>query len=532
MAALTSQVSKEAFDRVTAMAMPIGRRVGAGELLEATRLPRPWPELVERMVAISDELECQVQVERYRPAARQWNPLSGRWPYDTGDLFDARGRLALYAIRAVPGAMRLRAEAMYRVVHETAHMMVVELGWRGLFRSEPTLVHAHVYGELFAELVSHYELGVSARDYWGGYWRPCVEGIAQAVNAGHAAVEAGLASVRDRAQLIASAYYEQIPSKLEPERLRADAQLLAAWTMQRQYAAKSWRACRLWQAQYWGHPAIQAFIADFVPEGPAEVWIAGREEPLRIATVLQALERTPVLLAGWRPPPAEIAAGLGARRAVQRAALAVCQLLRLVEYPDLHAGEATRGRLRAAVLGARGELLALYRSIRVGDPPPRGVRRRARRVTEELSARMAAIAGAPALRYLHPACHGASMHDPQIDLRPLSRLRWHRTPARRKRTLTGVKVALDQLVVDLRGAVERGAGEATRRRLHEAAQLVLETRLLDGAGPDDPRGPDLIARLGRWYDGARADGSLALSYPVEWLHRYPFVDPLVGYFVQ
>ncbi len=529
-----SQVSKEAYDAVIDMTVPIGGVISARDLLEAVKLPRPWPELVERMARISDELDCRVQVEPFKTKTRQWNPVSGRWPFDTTDLFDASGRLSVFAIRAVPTAMRTRAEVMYRVVHETAHMMIVELGLRGLFHREPDLVHANVFGELFAEYVSHYELGVAAHGYWSERWRPAAEAIGQAVNAGQAAVHAGLTTPKERAQLAASAYYEKIQPRIAPERLRADVELLAAWTMQRQYAAKSWRACKMWEEQYWGHPAIRQYLHDFVPDTPAEVWLQGRAEPLRLESVRQALECTPILLGHWTAPPPELGHGLSARRAVQRAALAVCQLLRVVDFPDLQASGGVRAELREAILGARGELEDLFHAIpRSSTEEQRDhVRAEAGRVQARLTRKLKRITRGAGLRYLHPACHGLSMHDPQIDLRPLGTLRWPRRRAHREQLLSGLRLALDRIVVDLTAEKVQGTTtRATERRMREVWQLKLESRMVGPSTPDAD-GRAFIERVNGWYTSCLAERSLVLTYPIEWNERYPFVDPLVGYFIQ
>jgi hypothetical protein len=542
-------VSALAWEKFVRSFMLPGRaNLTAKSFLQKMGLPAPWPGIVDKVVAISDELDIVTACYPATPITHQWNGTFGAWPYNTawftpdflphGSSFDAS--------RLISGLMERRATALYKVVHETAHVMLYEIALRGLFR-ESIAVNAeklnpslHLFGEMFAEYVSHYELGVDSYEYWQKHWKPISESSeGQSANVGRAAYEAGLRDPKARAILIYAAYYnpDENPMFITSKKCVSSVELTSVWMTQRSYAKKSLAVVKNWWANYWSDPSIKEFISDFIPSGPAPVWLTGLKAPLEIRTLDDLGPRVHDLFYRWAAPPKKFASHLRARRKVQRSALAVCQLYRLTEYNDLRVSDEVRRNIRSLIDQAREDLARNYRYLEANGMGGRSELdyRRAYKAAEEvvgnLSRSLQSATKSRGVTTIHPGVHGKDMSDGfhWFNISKLKELSWPPEESDQVRVLTEMEKILNRLSEDMGSILQAEISDkSTVGTIISAAGFARESYLIRSSGLL-PSGENLVARVRGWAEKALSNGEFQLGYRWSWIEEMPYIDPLIGY---
>ncbi|MCH9686813.1 MAG: hypothetical protein K0V04_35595 [Deltaproteobacteria bacterium] len=506
-------------DRSRALRLPRGGLHPAQRILSGSGLPRPWPHVAQVFVAISNELEGRIQCDDVTPLETQWNAMCGVWLLKASI---ARDPTDLPPNRKLPGMMRNAARVLYGVVHETAHLMVAELALQGLWRTSPDPVEVHVLGELFAEYVSHYELGACTRGYWRRHWRPIVEGSeAQDCNAGLAAIRAGARTRVARAELAISSYYEGLPPRVD---VAGSPELLAVWTAHRMYATKTWDVCRRWQTLHWDDPALQQFIERFVPPTPAPLWLRGRTRPLEVRSARDVLALLPVLAWDWIPPPRAQRRRRRARRRVQRAALLVAQLRRLVSSERAALAHRPRARALRVLDAATEHLYAAYQGGNATGPHA---------VIDGVVEQLLHGCG-PHVRVEHPALSDTEMTETPLLPSVRAGTRWPTSARRRsalRKTLAG---RLDTAMEAASTVCTHVPGAMPPRYLHRLHRLDHQLEAL-GARGADPRVAQSIVRdveQGLAEVATTQRAAIDRIYRWEWARTRPFMDPLAGFFIR
>lgn len=516
------------------------------QLLEEVGLPKPWPDFINRMLEIGDELGLMVHCFPETAYTNQWNGACSAWSFDTNDFMGEGGSFAHSGVRMFSRIMFLKGLAAYKVAHETAHRLIYEIGMRGLLRriseTDPAGDEAgrlHIFGEMFAEFVSLQEMGLEMMEYWQAHWEPyayCPVGLV--VNPGRASVKAGLTSAQQRATHMLFAYFSDTedPRPLTLEQIRARPEALANWTVQRGYAKKSWGAARLWQRLYWRQPALREFVSTFVPNRPAVVWLKGGES-VEIASLDELSKQFHKFLPSWEQPPEALRPQYQTRRFLQQKAMGTAQLVRLLESDGLRRISAAKQQeLKRAGRDALSQLadgyyhlegagtIATREAAEIRDAADLAFKTMLRKL-ESMSPR--------GVCFTHPAVQGLDMSERiGFDLRPLDSTPWPSELEAQRRVVGTAARVLGELAQDLREVANFTGGETFAISAHAAcSQLAIRAQLAQANG-DAAACRSVFSDAQSWYKSAKGENDIVLYYQWSWALERPYIEPVVGFRIR